>query len=98
MKCNFHDVPGITKAPAPYHAGDTLLKDLDEIDWSAFSSCRVYRREPEDCPFGRGNWMLDLFYTDKNFPAIPNLCIRLPYEWTKEEMDQYMIGFKEAFE
>jgi hypothetical protein len=47
-----------------------------------------YFRSPEDCPFGRGNWIIDLFSERDN--QIPIICIKLPKEMTKEQVKQFI--------
>jgi hypothetical protein len=40
----------------------------------------IYKRNPEDCPFARGNWMIDMHAEDCHVL----LCVKLPLEMSHD--------------
>lgn len=45
----------------------------------------VYFRKPEDCPFARGNWLVDVYMTDETM-----VCIKLPKEMSEKQVLSYV--------
>lgn len=48
------------------------------------SNIEIYLRSPEDCPYARGNWIIDLIFKDGRV-----LCIKLPKEMEKSDVLRY---------
>ncbi len=66
----------------PGKARSTInLKKLKQI----CIGLNIYQRSPEDCPFGRGNWVIDLM--DRH--NMRGLSIKLPLKMTKAQVDAY---------
>lgn len=56
---------------------DVVLKEGHSVNW--------YRRPPEDCPFARGNKIIDIHFKNGSI-----LCIKLPLETTDEQVKKYL--------
>ncbi len=52
---------------------DSLIKQTTYIEY--------YFRKPEECPFGRGNWIVDM-----HFKAGGILCFKYPKEMTEDRL------------
>lgn len=59
---------------------ETILTDFD-IKPENIVSLKVYFRSPQDCPFGRGNWIIDAVNIQNKVE-----CIKLPKEMTEEQV------------
>ncbi len=67
-------------------SGETILDDFDNFSAHRIKKMTVCYRQPEECPFGRGNAVVDLYFTDGEL-----LCLKLPldtpqdilYAWLK---------------
>jgi|FreactTroBogLake_1042271.scaffolds.fasta_scaffold10853_2 hypothetical protein len=44
-----------------------------------------YYRKPEDCPFGRGNWILDIYTKEGSIK-----CFKYPIKMTEEHFISYL--------
>ena len=64
-------MPGEDETIADYIHLDELNKHIDGID--------VYKRSPEDCPWARGSWMLDVMLKNGQL-----MCWRFPIEMSAE--------------
>lgn len=49
-----------------------------------------YQRNAEDCPWARGNWIIDIYLLDGNI-----FCIRLPLSLSIERIKRYLIPVQE---
>jgi hypothetical protein len=68
---------------------ETIADDIDiELTCKLFSKIEVYLRSKEECPIGRGNWVIDFFVNKDDL--IPAVCLKLPAEMTKEHIVKYM--------
>lgn len=67
--------------------------DLDRIV-KVLKGFSYYRREREDCPFARGNWIIDLYENDTDI----FLSLKLPLEMTEDEIIQYIQPLIEVIE
>lgn len=79
------DVDGITRDDVP-EKNINVIDDIG-IDASGLKKIKenlkkidIYKREKEDCPLGRGNWVCDQYLGDHIF------CIRLPIGMKKEDV------------
>lgn len=69
------------------------IQDYDDVSVSLdmnlliqnVKSLTFYFRSPEECPFGRGNWILDII--DKN-DALH--CYKYPASMTKERFERFL--------
>jgi hypothetical protein len=57
---------------------------LDEL-MTVLKSVSFYLRPARDCPFGRGNWVVDLTLKDDNI-----ICIKYPIEMTDTELRRFL--------
>lgn len=57
----------------------------DEIDRikKNLTALKIYKREKEECPFNRGNWVCDQFYGENIF------CIKLPIGMKEKDVLKY---------
>jgi hypothetical protein len=64
---------------------ETIADDLnfDELVKN-IKSMNIYFRYPRDCPFARGNWLIDLQFKDGGL-----LCLKLPKEMTEEKVHKF---------
>jgi hypothetical protein len=67
--------------------GTTIFDDLefDDEHLKRLIKINVYKRYPENCPLGRGNWVVDLIATDSIF------CIKLPLEMDPTALSKYLF-------
>lgn len=49
------------------------------------SEIAIYLRDPKDCPFRRGNWVIDVCFNDSEVA-----CFKLPKEMEEEQVMHYM--------
>ncbi len=63
---------------------ETILTDA-HIDMDLIVRMDVYFRKPEDCPFNRGNWVIDIYS-----PYDQLFCLKLPKEMAKEQVLSYI--------
>jgi hypothetical protein len=75
-------VDGMTRGSVP-DEGVTIFDDFD-FDIDSIDYFDIYLREPQDCPFGRGNWLIDIYSKDDRL-----LCIRLPMEMSESQVFAY---------
>jgi hypothetical protein len=61
---------------------ETIMEVIDKVD--DVISIDIYLRESIDCPFGRGNWLIDVRFKDKSL-----VCIKLPKEMSQEAVNAY---------
>ena len=78
------------------YAGETVL-DLIDVDY-LINECGVtqftsYRRHKRDCPFARGNCIIDFMDYDDDTV----LCLKFPYQWTDDNMLDAMVGLHDKF-
>lgn len=69
---------------------ENILTDFGEDAFVNAISLVVYFRDANDCPFGRGNWIGDVNFSDGSI-----LCIKLPKEMSVEKMKSYFSPFHE---
>ncbi len=80
-------VPGKARSTIPKEH-ETILDDFEFNLKKLKQICiglNIYQRSPEDCPFGRGNWVIDLM--DRH--NMRGLSIKLPLKMTKAQVDAY---------
>src|SRR5271170_2421728 len=58
---------------------------------SAINKIDIYFRGPEDCPYGRGNWIIDILLKNEII-----MCVKLRKEMTLEEVKKYIKPLKLA--
>lgn len=71
---------------------ETILTDM-KINAEAIYDMKVYFREPEDCPYNRGNWIIDIFFSETDL-----LCLKLPKEMSKEAVLAYIKPLTDELE
>lgn len=66
--------------------GKTIADEFD-IDKMVplISRVDVYLRDPATCPFGRGNWMIDIRFSAGNL-----FSIKLPKEMKEDQVDKFI--------
>jgi hypothetical protein len=86
------EVEGLTRKDIPKE-GETILDDFG-INFDTLIGLHVYYRSPEQCPWGRGNWIIDMSFdnTDKIF------CLRLPKDMEKEKVINFVKPVSEILE
>jgi hypothetical protein len=62
---------------------------IDDVGLSAEAisgiiTITIYKRLPEDCPFARGNWMIDLKFKDGC-----TYCVKLPCSMSEEQVKKF---------
>ncbi len=74
------EVPGFTRSEIP-EGNETIANDfnLDEL-LIISKEISYYYRAPEDCPFNRGNWILDIEFKNGQL-----MCFKYPKEMTEEQ-------------
>lgn len=92
MRCELHKVNGVNRQSKP-RDDQTIATDF-EIDKMIplIKNIRLYLRQPKDCPFARGNWMIDLYFKDGGIYSI-----KLPLEMTEKEINDYAKPLIEQF-
>lgn len=73
---------------------DEVISDdlrIDEL-MKITNSISYYFRDPNDCPFGRGNWILDLHLNDGQ-----TWCFKYPIEMTIEHFLNYLKPLLDRF-
>ncbi len=74
--------------------GITVIEDLkisnDRLNLlkEQLTNIEIYKREKEDCPFNRGNWICDQYYGD-NIYGDNIFCIKLPIEMEEEDVMKF---------
>lgn len=67
---------------APPLPGETIADDFDVVAIvEAGLSISVYPRAKEDCPFNRGNWIIDF-----KLGGDVKFCLKLPIQMKEEEV------------
>lgn len=51
-----------------------------------------YKREKNECPLGRGNWVLDIIFLDNDL-----ICIKYPLEMTESHFMDFIKPLLDAF-
>lgn len=72
----------------------TEVYNLDKFPIERAVGLYVYLRDERDCPFARGNWMIDIVFDDGEIQ-----CIKLPKEITEEQVNKWLqplIDLKKA--
>lgn len=81
-------IEGINRKDIP-KKGITIVEDcrISNDDWNAIkkslTGLKIYKREKDTCPIGRGNWVCDQYYGDNIF------CIKLPIEMEEKDVKAY---------
>lgn len=65
--------------------------NIDELS-KVISSFNVYSRSKEECPWNRGNWIIDFFSSGNPFPMF---SLKLPIIMTKEALAQWLLPLRE---
>lgn len=80
------EVGGFTRRTIPDKSEDIseIVNINHIIDYNLLRYVHIYLRSPEECPFARGNWMVEMYSSDENITII-----RLPKEMQKEEVIRY---------
>jgi len=80
------EVEGMVRSSIPTeneNIVDDLGIDTDKLkEWC--NSIANYKRSKEECPLGRGNWIID-FMKD----GVTMFCVKLPYEMTRAQIDKF---------
>ena len=81
----------VVRHEGPKEPGESLVESFG-LQWNRIDNIRVYKRMPFDCPLNRGNWLIDIYYDNGTV-----FCIKLPLNWSGEEVDEYMEGAAEKW-
>jgi len=68
---------------------DQLRMSELEKDMRGFS---YYLRAPEDCPYNRGNWIVDIEFNDG-----AAVFLKYPREMTKERFEKFIKPLKDLY-
>lgn len=79
----FQEVNGVSREDIP-NSDEDILTDFN-FPLEAIAGIDIYFRRPEDCPNGRGNWVIDVHFIDK-----PLFYIKLPKEMTEEQVARFV--------
>ena len=82
MNCNV--TPEDHETIADYMDIDEVIKHAKDVIW--------YRREKRDCPFGRGNWIIDLPMKTGEM-----ICAKYPLEMSHEQFLKFIKPLIDAF-
>jgi len=86
------EIYSINRSSAPL-PNETIKDDMDiEGLLKLFKTYKVYSRSKEECPFHRGNWVIDFFTPDNS--TIPGFCVKLPAYMTEEEVLKWLEPLK----
>ncbi|HEY2811795.1 MAG TPA: hypothetical protein VGJ00_10465 [Rhabdochlamydiaceae bacterium] len=78
-------VQGYNHSEMP-EAGETIADSWDlDILLPMIRSASYYFRSPQDCPFARGNWLLDIRMKDGQL-----LCFKFPKEMTEKRFIEFL--------
>lgn len=84
-----HSVDGRTLHSVPDENRD--IREIIDFESEAFKKIlgvSIYQRLPEDCPWARGNWMIDIQLS--NGTRIGQVfCLRLPLEMEEEAVVRF---------
>lgn len=73
---------------------DSIENDFDiEMMAAVIKDINVYWRNKEECPFRRGNLVVDLILDNDQI-----FCIKLPYETSRPEIDRYLTPLLQLLE
>ena len=73
--------------------GEKISDDIDvELLFSIIQSYAYYFRKPEDCPFGRGNWMLDVHTNEGR-----TISFKYPKEMNEERFIEFIKPLTDLF-
>lgn len=66
--------------------GETIADDFKiELMLPHIDTVNYYLRKQEECPFNRGNWIIDIRFIEGNL-----FCIKLPKEMTEENVIKFI--------
>lgn len=78
-------VVGVNRCSIP-DENETIEDDFDLKQLKPLiENLVVYTRDKLDCPFGRGNWLINLYLKDNSIYAI-----KLPKEMSQEHIKKYI--------
>lgn len=85
MRVKIKEVNAIKRDTIPAE-GETIDQDIhvDQIVKHC-NGMNVYQRSKQECPFGRGNWIVDCVHDEEVI-----LCLKLPLEMTKNQLDKFL--------
>lgn len=66
--------------PSPDENISEIL-DIDEILIIGIKQIIIWPRGKEECPFGRGNWLIDIHFNNEEI-----YCIKLPLEMDEDKV------------
>lgn len=86
MSITVKEIEGIVRN-TPLNENETIVDLLYDIDKavSDISYFEAYWRHKSECPFARGNLVIDITYKDDSI-----MCIKLLYETTPEQLCAFM--------
>lgn len=80
------EVNGVTRQSIPKE-NETIFTDFNQDLFKKAVDITCYYRPKEECPFNRGNWMIDI--VTSNEMSFRIMCIRLPKEMTEDQVMKY---------
>jgi hypothetical protein len=83
---NRHDIP---------KQGETIVDDIVNLEKTIplVKCLDIYFRDKEACPFGRGNWIIDIIFSDSQA-----LMFKLPKEMSEKQVMDYSKPLIEKLE
>lgn len=85
MGIDILEVSGLVRTEVPGD-GETIATDFDINQMAPdIKEVCMYYRSKEDCPFGRGNLILDITHQDGGI-----FCIKFPFEMTEQHLMDYI--------
>ena len=82
------DVNTVNRNEVPSE-NETICDDMDvNLASEFFTSVKVYFRDKDECPFNRGNWIIDFFTCGDTM--IPIFCMKLPKSMTEEQVKRWV--------
>lgn len=80
MEIAIQKVDGIVIHDVPTDKIDTWV-NFDVLPFRHIQSIQVYSRSKEECPFNRGNWVVDIIFDDGRIMAL-----KLPLKMSKKQV------------
>lgn len=73
---------------------DTIADDFDVPELKkVVKKIVVWFRDKNACPFGRGNWIVDIHTNEERL--LPALSLKLPKQMTREQVINWLSPLKE---
>lgn len=86
------NVPCLDRDSVP-DENESIATDFEiDLFFPIISKVRGYLRTKEECPFARGNWIIDITFNHSDI-----FCIKLPIEMTEENFLKYSKPLMDKF-